>query len=164
MSRNKLAGIIAVCIIVIIVVVVVVTHPREDVPPNSIPPDGTPSEGQQITGTVTLTPEVQGIIEVRNQQLVHGSNENPYSPEPEVQIEIKNISNESVQFEDSMNKKDRCRFRVISRDKEGQVLRDNYYIFMDLHYLAPKEVKSLMFHLFPSDETHYYEIIIEVGK
>ena len=101
---------------------------------------------QRITGTVTLPPEAKGKIEVTH-RLTRGFKESSVFPEPEIEIEIKNISNEPVSISDEREPQeyDTFFFKVISKDKEGKVLEERIVgvgLFGLKKVLQPKEITS----------------------
>lgn len=149
------------------------TATREKMAEQLSPPNQEEVKPPKITGTYILPPEAKGKIERLNHRVyiaVAG---------PTVEIGIKNIWNEPIELRSYKFKSyrsgydsDAFYFKVVSKDKEGQILGENLDPGFETSppatakswKLQPKEIINAYATLFRSDETHSYEIIVEYRR
>ena len=99
----------------------------------------TPTESPEITGTVTVAPELEGKIEVRGYKFIY-NNERP----SDIGIEMKNISNEPLKIYIEVTYKD-VNENVLDVEESGIVK------------ILPKEIHTIWVSVFHSDELKFFE-------
>ena len=118
--------------------------------------------GEVLTGEVVLPPEAKGRIELTHRVIRgYGEADDPALLAPEIEIRIKNIGEEPLNFR-APAAYSQFALGVISKNKMGNTLGQPEY--PSAFWLQPKEVKILRLELFNSDETKGYEIRIHYRK